>query len=497
MKWSLILAGALTGCLLATPVLAEPSVELDDSTFTVKEAVNDQILAQIKADLGKVENMAELAFELEEISNEDLAKICGLCPQMVNLEVSSEKVTDLSPLAKLSNLKELLLEVAATDFSPLKGLTGLTKISAESPKMGPDLTWMSGMTKLEYVTIDSETELSLVGLPTLPQLEEAMFLNAKINDLSPLVQAMPGLQTIELRGATIADLSPLAKLASLTDVNLYGATVKDFSPLAACPKLEKLTYYGTESADYSTLGKLTQVTELNGGLTKMNNINWLAGMTNLRIFDVFAEYVTDYSPLSKSKVEEFQVWNMRVPVGDVAAIGQTVSLRKLTFWDVEGASNSKSLSNLINLERITIQGYNKKGGEAFDMNAAAKWDKVKKAAFEDATFVNSDGLAGMKAIEDLRICKANLKAEKGLSLAFLGKLSTLKNLHIDQCKISNPEALAQCTSLTNVRITKTEGMTSLAPLHKLPNLKRVTVSKGVYPEAELKGFGPNVKVVQN
>jgi len=117
--------------------------------------------------------------------------------------------------------------------------------------------------------------------------------------------------------------------------------------------------------------------------------------------------VTDYSPLSKSKVEEFQVWNMRVYVGDVAAIGQTVSIRKLTFWDVEGASNSKSLSNLINLERITIQGYN------------------------------------------------------------------------------------------NVRITKFEGMTSLAPLHKLPNLRRVTMSKGVYPEAELKGFGPNVKVVQN
>jgi len=496
MKWNLILAGTLTGCLLASPALAEPSVELDDSTFSITEAVNDQVLAQIRAEMGKVENKAELAFELEDISNEDLAKICGLYPQMVSLNVDSEKVTDLSPLARLTKLTELQLDVKAADFSPLKGLTGLTSLKADSANMGPDLSWMSGMNKLEKIEILSEAALSLKGLPALPQLEEVM-VSAKIDDLSPLAEAMPALTSVSFRGATIADLSPLAKLPLLTEVDLYGATVKDFSPLAACPKLEKLTYYGTEGADYSTLGKLTQVTELNGGLTKMNSISWVAGLPNLRVFDVFAEYVTDYSPLSKSKVEEFQVWNMRAPVGDVAAIGQTVSLRKLTFWDVEGASNSKSLAALVNLERITIQGYNKKGGEAFDLNAAAKWDKVKKAAFEDATFINSDGLTGMKAIEDLRICKANLKAEKGLSLAFVGKLGTLRNLHIDQCKISNPEALAQCTNLTNVRITKTEGMTSLAPLHKLPNLKRVTVSKGVYPEAELKGFGPNVRVVQN
>ncbi len=498
MKRHSISAGVLTACLLVCPALAEPSLEMDegDNTFTISEAVTDDILAQIRDGMNKVENKAELVFELEDINNEDLSKICGLYPQMIGLDVSGENVTDLAPLAKLTHLRQLHVEAKAADFSPLKGLTELTSIHADSPEMGPDLSWMSGMTKLEEVTIQSEAALSLKGLPSLPGLEE-ITLSAQINDLGPLVQAMPALRSVDLKGAVLADLAPLAKLEALEELNLYGATVKDFSPLAACPALEKLTYYATEGADYSTLGKLTQVTELNGGLTKLDNIGWLAGLPNLRVFDVFAEYVTDYSPLSKTNVEEFQVWSMRVPVGDVAAVGRTVSLKKLAFWDVEGAVNSKALAGLVNLEKVEIRGYNTKGGEPFDMSAAAAWNKVVKAAFENAEFINSDALAGMTALTDLRLFKANLTADKPLSLAFLGKLPGLTNLTIEQCKVGNPEALAACTGLTHVRIIKTEGIPSLAPLQKLPGLERVTVTKGAYPEEELKAFDPKVKIVQN
>ena len=497
MKWKLVISAALVGCLLAVPALAAPSVKLSGSTFTIKEALNDEIVAQIKADEGKVRNKAELGFTADEISNEDLARLCSLYPAMNALTVKSRKVDNLAPLAGLTGLKRLTLTVQATDLSPLKGLTGLTNMEVDSP-MTPDLAWMSNLKALTRVSLRGKGPLSLVGLPSLPKLGSIAVRNVTIADLTPLVEALPGLTNVDLMSSTIADLSPLCKLAKLNYLNLYGCTVKDFSPLAGCATLKKIIYYATKDADYSTLGKLTQVTDMDGGLTKMDNIGWVANLPNLRTFDVFAEYVTDYSPLSKTRVEQFQVWNMRVPVGDMAAIGQTVSLKKLTLWDVEGASNSKSLAGLVNLEEVVIRGYNaKKGGEPFDMNAAAKWSKVSKATFENASFINSDGLSGMTAVRDLRIQKANLKADTPLSLAFLGKLSALKSLTIDESKVSNPEALAQCTGLTHVRIVKTEGMTSLAPLQKLPNLKQVTVSKGKFPEAELTGFAQGVKVVQN
>lgn len=483
------------GGLFASPAMAEPAVELYGSTFTIEEAVNDAIAAEIKKQEGDIENMDELAFVLNGVGNEDLARICTLYPNMTSLEIESEAVTNLAPLAKLRKLTSLELDVNAADFSPLAGLTALTSIDAQSKAMGPDLAWMSGMNKLESISLYSEKPLSLKGLPSLPELTVMSIHGAVINDLSPLVEAMPALITLDLTGTALSDLTPLARLENLKDLSLYGAKLKDFSPLAACPKLESLTYYGTEDADYATLGKLTQIVKLNGGLTKLDNISWVANLPNLREFDVFAEYVTDYSPLAQTKVETFQIWNMRVPVGDLGELGKVASLKVLSLWDVQEATNSKALAGLTNLEKITVTGFNnEEGNEPFDLNAAAGWGKVKEARLEKAAFINSAGMKAMVGLISLEFDEANLESEQPLDLSFLGSLGKLETLTINESKVSNFESAAALTALRYVYITKVEGITSLAPLKKLPNLKRVTVSADAFPDTELAGFADTVDI---
>ena len=76
----------------------------------------------------------------------------------------------------------------------------------------------------------------------------------------------------------------------------YGATVADFSPLAQSPKLKRLNYYAVKSDNFASLGALKQVSELDGGLTKLADISWVAGLPNLKTFDVFAEHVTVMLP---------------------------------------------------------------------------------------------------------------------------------------------------------------------------------------------------------
>ena len=73
---------------------------------------------------------------------------------------------------------------------------------------------------------------------------------------------------------------------------------------------------------------------------------------------------------------------------------------------------------------------------------------------------------------------------------------SLKSITINDSQIANFEALAGCTELTTFEMKKATGVTSLAPLKSLPNLKRVVVSKGAFPEAELGGFAQTVKVEQ-
>ncbi|MBR4423719.1 MAG: hypothetical protein IKS68_05795, partial [Mailhella sp.] len=351
MNWKLFAAAApLSVFLLATGVQAAPSVRLSGSTFSVKEALTDEIVAQIKADQGKVRDMSKLAFELSKVSNEDVVKICSLYPGMAELRISDSQktVTDVSPIAGLKILQKLRLQVAAPDLTPVSALTGLTSIEIRDDAVS-NVEWMAPLTKLTNIEVSGERIASYKGIPSLPNLKRASFYNAKPDDLTPLVESLPGLTDLKLNYNEIKDLTPLTKLAGLKDLNLYGATVKDFSPLAGCPALRSLMYYAVRDADFSTLGALTQVTELKGGLTKLDNIDWVANLPNLKKFDVFAEYVKDYGPLTKINLEDFQIWNMRVPVGDLSAVGQLASLKKLKLWDANGAVNSAALTGLSGL----------------------------------------------------------------------------------------------------------------------------------------------------
>ena len=472
--------------MMTGPAFAEPSIKVSGSEVTVKESVTDGYVSQMKSAQRLV---------LVDISDADLAKACSACPDIAKIEIKSKNLTSIAPVAGLTKLQNFKMEAdKVKDLSPLEKLTGLQYLYVISSAMGPDLKWMAGMTALKDVSISAGPSLtSFEGLPKVAGLSRIKISSASPADLSPL-QAMPGLKDVDLTGCVIADLSPLAKLPALQYVNLYGATVKDFSPLAACPKLKKIMYYSTKDADYSTLGKLTQVTELKGGLTKLDSIAWVASLPNLKIFDVFAEYVTDYSPLAKTNVEEFQIWNMRVPVGDLGVVGQAKSLKKLKLWSVEGATNSKGLSGLVNLEKFTLTGsYNKKGGEAFDFAAASGWTKLQELEANEAALQNTDTLSKCTALKTVKFSKLN---GDPVSLAFLGKLTSLTKLELNQSKVKDFDAVAGCTALTTVVLTKVEGITSLAALKKLPALKTVVVSKGAFPDSELAGFAAGVRVTQ-
>ena len=494
MNWKLFAAAApLSVFLLATGVQAAPSVRLSGSMFSVKEALTDEIVAQIKADQGKVRDMSKLAFDLSKVSNEDVAKICSLYPGMAELRISDSKksVTDIAPVAGLKNLKKLRLQVAAPDLSPVSGLTGLTSLEVNDDAIN-GVQWMSQLTNLTTVEVGGERIASFKGLPSLPNLKRANFYNAKPDDLAPLVEALPGLTDLKLHYNEIKDLSPLTKLAGLKDLSLYGATVKDFSPLAGCPALRSLMYYAVKDADFSTLGKLTQVTELKGGLTKLDNIDWVANLPNLKKFDVFAEYVTDYSPLTKINLEDFQIWSMRVPVGDLAPVGQFASLKKLKLWDVNGAANSAALTGLSGLGKFTIDGYNAKEGEPFDFSSASGWKNLKELEIRKTNGINTANLGTLSGLEKLNISDVNLKGE-AFDLGFLKGLTGLKYLTINNSKVTGLDAIAGCTSLVNVTLTKTEGVSSLAALKQLPGLKRLDVTKGAF-DSDLQGFADTVKI---
>ena len=444
--WKIFLAAAALS-LACGAAHAAPAVKLSKNTFEIVEAVNDDILAQVKTLMDKVDQ-GQLGFSLNKITDADLAKICAAYPKMASITIlPSPGVTSLAPLAGLTGLQSIKLYAGAkvADLTPLAGLTEMQSLDLDGREFAtPDLKWMSGMTKLTRISIKGDDKkrplTSLEGIPSLPGLKEIWLQSAAPADLTPLVKALPALEKITLWWCTIQDLAPLTQLSKLKDLNLYGSKVKDFSPLAGCPQLQTLTYYATKESDYSTLGKLTQVRELKGGLTNLNDISWVASLPSLRKFDVFSELVKDYAPLGKTGVEHFTIWNMREPA-DLSQLSGAVSLTFLRVADTK-AGGFAGLASLVNLQTLEL------------------------AKLQD------------------------------VDLAFLSKLAALTKLNLSECKVSNFEAIAQCAKLETVDLTKVTGVTSLAALKGLPNLKSITVPKGAFPEPELSGFAVKVRIDQ-
>ena len=491
MKGKSLLAALIALGIFSGSAYAAPSFKQSGNKFTINEGADDAAVQALKG-----ADMTKLALTLNNVKDVDLQKVCAAVPELRTLNIeNSEELTSIAPVAGLKKLTVFTLSAEKVkDFSPLSGLTGLTKLQVASDAMGPDLKWMSGLTKINSLAVSGGPSLtSMEGLPSLPGLRSARISHGVFADLSPIT-ALPGLTSLELTYCTMSDLSALTKLQNLKSLSFYGSQVKVFSALAGCPKLESFMYYAVKDADFNTLGKLTQVKELKGGLTRLDNISWVAGLPNLKKFDVFAEYVTDYSPLARSKVENFQIWSMKVPVNLKTLAGAT-SLKWLKLWSVKDVSGFEALGSLTGLEKLILNGVNEKQGPV-DLSFMGSLRGIKELELSSFDGVKTSGMGSLTALTQLNCYKLNKNGSEPFDLSFLSKLTSLKNLRVSDCKVSHFEAVSGLGALSTVTLQKVDGLTSLDAFKKLPALKQFSVGRGEFKDADLTGFDSNVKVSQ-
>jgi hypothetical protein len=491
-----LVAACLVALLTPGLALAAPTAKLGGDGFNIKEGVTDEILAQIKSEKGQIKS-GQLAFRVDSVKDEDLKKLCEAYPEMTGLIIEKGKeITTLAPLAGLKQLRLLQIEdVAATDFathiqpSP-EMLTLRISVAINSPNM----KWMSAMTKVKNlkITFTSKGEVaSLEGFPSLPGLNTVDLTGSglKPKDLAPLATALPNLKKLNMTGSILPDLTPLGTLSKLEDLNLYGATLKDFSPLAACAALKKIMYYAVKGADFNTLGALTQVVEMKGGLTELADISWVANLPNLKKFDVFAEYVVDYSPLTKTNIEEFQIWDMRKPVGDLGFLGEMKSLKKLTLWSTADVRNFAPMAALTGLNELNLKEVNFKSGDLLDLSFLAGMKSLTKLEISKARVTNFDAIATAKSLTTVRLMEMGK-----VDCVPVGKLPVLKTLDLYKVEPTNLEGLAASTTLEGVSIRDLINFENLDPFKKIPNLKRISGVKGKFPEDQIASFPETIKV---
>ncbi len=177
------------------------------------------------------------------------------------MDFSGTKITDLCPIAGLTQLQELTCsETEITDLGPIAGLTQLQTMYCSETKI-TDLGPIAGLIQLQTMYC-SETKITDLGpIAGLTQLQTLYCSETEITDIGPL-EGLTQLQTLDCYDTQITDLSPLEGLTQLQNLICWGTQITDLSPIEGLTQLQNLGCGGPEITDLSPIEGLTQLQEL-------------------------------------------------------------------------------------------------------------------------------------------------------------------------------------------------------------------------------------------
>ncbi len=175
--------------------------------------------------------------------------------QVVAVVVKEAKVTNLAFLEKLRDVQALdLSSNAITDLSPLKGLK-LMELYLEDTQV-QDLAALRGMPLQKlYLSHSPVRDISaLAGM----QLDEFNAVETKIADLTPLAQST--IRMFWLTGSPVESITAL-RTVRMESLTLHRTKVKDLSPLSGTA-LKRLHIGDTPVEDLTPLKNMPALTRL-------------------------------------------------------------------------------------------------------------------------------------------------------------------------------------------------------------------------------------------
>ncbi|MGE5655299.1 MAG: leucine-rich repeat domain-containing protein [Actinomycetota bacterium] len=155
------------------------------------------------------------------LSDSELELVSNLS-KLTHLDIGAcSRITDLSPLTQLQNLRELILHINENikDFSPIGQMSNLRLVHLlEMRENLSEITFLRSLPHLTDLSITARNNLVKLGVPAC--------------GLSP-ISDLTNLTRLDLSYNSIRDISFLLPLSKLTYLNLKGNKIQDLSPIDA------------------------------------------------------------------------------------------------------------------------------------------------------------------------------------------------------------------------------------------------------------------------
>ena len=295
--------------------------------------------------------LLEETLETKRITVDDMSKL-------IELNAKNQGISDLIGLEFAINLETLnISENLITDLSPISKCTNLRRLILWPVGNGDltDILPLSNLTKLELLKVKNSNIKDISALEHLKNMRELQFYSSRIDDISVLAN-LTKLERLTLGHHSATDINPIKGLNNLVQLNLSFHQIGDLSPLENLTQLESLTMVGREAlTNIEPLRHLTNLTFLklrfNFKNTHVSDISPLAGMTKLRVLEIFESNLTDISPLENLiGLETLHLYQNTI--SDITPLAGLNRLRRLELH-VNNISDFSPIAHLIDqLERF-------------------------------------------------------------------------------------------------------------------------------------------------
>ena len=257
---------ALGACLVGTMGLSDTSSKVSDSQLSdartlkcARTAGNEPI--QSLVGLERMPNLASLDLSAQRIN--DLSPLSNL-NKLWDLRFTNNEVVDLSPLAALPVLTNLgLSNNQIMDISPLAQLPSLRFLGLAGNRIA-DIGALRGSTGLAELDLRDNQIVDVGPLSGLAQLETLTAAGNRISDPAP-VSKLP-VQTLDLSRNTILDIDSLENAQAVRYLTIGGNRFTDLRPLIGLPELLGVDLAGSDPAAMTGIEELRASGVSVGGL---------------------------------------------------------------------------------------------------------------------------------------------------------------------------------------------------------------------------------------
>lgn len=235
-------------------------------------------------------------------------------PNLRELELKNLGVTNVEHLSGCASLQKLtLLELERVkSLTPLRRLTGLRELELEYMHKIKNLDFLDGSVQLTSLRVYNTSVNDVSSLPNLTNLQQLHFGGSEsdqIADIEPL-SLLPSLRELQCweMFEEVDTFEPLASLTALTCLHLASMNhnLEDVSFVSSMSDLRELSLARccrSYVKDITPLQHLTRLTSLELGFSFVRDLSPLSTLKNLRYIEMTPDYLTPDGEEVEGKVD--------------------------------------------------------------------------------------------------------------------------------------------------------------------------------------------------